>query len=52
MAIVICVSFAGLLGSLIAWKFDRKDLAEIKELTGWKLNLVMAVAAKLNQSVE
>jgi hypothetical protein len=52
MGIVSCVSFVGLLGSLIAWKFDRRDLTQINELSGWKLNLVMAVAAKTNESVE
>lgn len=52
MGIVSCVSFVGLLGSLIAWKFDRRDVTQSNELSGWKLNLVMAVAAKQNESVE
>lgn len=52
MGIVSCVSFIGLLGSLIAWKFDRRDVTQINGLSGWKLNLVFAVAAKQNESVD
>ena len=48
MGVVSLISFAGLFGSLVAWKLDKKDTKEINELSGWKLSLVMAVAAKLN----
>lgn len=52
MALVSLISFTGLLGSLIAWRLDRKDWDQIRNLTQWKLNLVKGVAAKLNQPLE
>lgn len=52
MGLVSLISVAGLVGSLIAWRKDRKDFEYIKNLEGWKLELVKGVSAKLDQPLE
>lgn len=48
MGLVSLISIAGLVSSLIAWRKDRKDFEYIKNLEGWKLELVKGVSAKLD----
>lgn len=46
------ISLAGVLGSLIVWRMDVKDWDEIRNLSGWKLDLVTEVAQRQNQPLE
>jgi hypothetical protein len=52
IALVSLISIWGIIGSLVAWKMDRGDWSPIKNLAGWKLDLLKTVSEKLNQPFE
>lgn len=52
MSTVVLVAISSLFGSFIVWRMDKHDNEQVEKVSGWKMELVRAVAEELQQPVE
>jgi len=49
---VVIVAVTSVFGSFVVWRMDKNDKDAIEKVSGWKMQLITAVAQELQQPVE
>lgn len=49
---VVIVAVTSVFGSFVVWRMDKNDKDAIEKVSGWKMQLITAVAEELQQPVE
>ena len=49
---VVIVAVTSVFGSFVVWRMDKNDKDAIEKDSGWKMQLITAVAEELQQPVE
>jgi len=49
---VVIVAVTSVFGSFVVWRMDKNDKDAIEKVSGWKMQLITAVAEELQQPVD
>jgi len=49
---VVIVAVTSVFGSFVVWRMDKNDKDAIEKVSGWKMQLIKAVAEELQQPVD